>query len=148
VKIPEVGKRFGGCTTVSMPKRCRKKDGSKRSQLKKEDKLEILELRVEHKWSRARIAAKYNKSTRTIDRVLTRAAKDKTLGRKTKLHREEKNGIVAMIVANPAISCREIAQSPALSRIKVATVRKYLKKKGYLRNGTRKNPLWQKEEKK
>jgi Homeodomain-like domain len=112
-------------------------------QLGKSERLEILELRAEHKWARGKIAKKYGRSVRTIDRVLTKAIKVQSLNRGGKLGKEEKSEIKRIIRENEPITCRALARNPALKRVKVATVRRYLKRKGYVCIVHGRKPVWQ-----
>jgi transposase-like protein len=135
--------------TQRMPKKAKKAKKSKkvvkrRAQLTKSEKLEIVELRTNEEWSLRRIAKKYDRSVRTIDRVLACAAKQSSLGRRTKLGKEEKRAIKAMIEENASITCGQIVQNPLLTRVNVGMIRVYLRKKGYSSGACRKKPVWQK----
>jgi transposase-like protein len=129
----------------AMTRKSKKGEKNVRRYLTKSEKLAILELRVEEKWARSKIAKKYDRSVRTIDRVLTQSLKRGSLARQMKISEEEKKTIMAMVRDNASVTASAISRNPDLQRVSVHTIISYLRKKGYERTGARKKPMWQRE---
>jgi transposase-like protein len=125
----------------------RKGGAPRRAQMTKREREKILRLREERGWNVGKIARKYGRCWRTIMNVLDRAKETGgDVRRLTQLKKNDRTRILAMVEEEPAVSCTALLRALKESVVTEITLRRYLKKKGYVCDGPRKKPVWRKIE--
>ena len=101
---------------------------SRRKQLTKKEKEKII-VRYNRKETIEKIAIKYDRNKRTIQRIINRYTVTSSVARKTNLNKYDRENIINLVNDNPSITAIQIRDS--VPDVSLNTIYRYLRKKGF-----------------
>ena len=107
-----------------------------KQQLTNKEKRKIVKMVVDDGMPVASVAYEFGRSRGAVYGIVARATVRDTVQRKVKLDKHMKRHIRRMIKEDPSISVAALCANPDLC-VSHATVERYLKKRGYVCEGTR-----------
>jgi transposase-like protein len=113
---------------------------SKRTQLTKDEKREIVRRVFVKGQSITRVAKAMQRSRGTISYLIKKWETEETLKRKTAMTDEEKESVVALVRRKPSISLARVCTKLDLS-VSINTVSRYLDRRGFVRTGPKSAPV-------
>jgi transposase-like protein len=113
---------------------------TRRKQLSKKEKREIIRRHYDKEQSFIRIARHFGRNEKTIARIIRKYEYENgNINRKVKLSKADKKNIIGLVYDNPYISAYDI-QKNLDSSVSIHTIHRYLRKNGYDSGENRKKP--------